>query len=138
MAANAGTTSRAFNELCNVCKEIMHAIRVEGQHGNLIHQHSLLSLSQSVDLACGICTVLLEHVKWEYLQGYALERETELLEEFFPILCSSDTSCVAWQSSFELTLTSEAVEDLNLTFTLDAVQDSSGPASPFLYRLHSS
>lgn len=127
MTPSASTASSASNELCDVCKTIIHTIRVEGEHKNLIHQSSLSSLSHSAGTACGVCTVLLEHIRYEYyecLRGDAQERGVDLPKNLFPILCFSDTSCVAWQSSFELTLTSQGVEELSLTFTLEALQHS--------------
>lgn len=121
-----GTSNKACNELCGVCQIIVDTIRFEDEYQNLIHQRSFDGLSHSAKSACGICTVLLEHVQREYSYGDALDPEAELWTKLFPIRCASDTSCAAWQDSIELTLTSDGVDNLALTFTLEAILDTGG------------
>lgn len=49
-----------------------------------------------------------------------------LWDKLFPIKCDSDTSSASWQSSFELTFTSDGVESLSLKFTLEVIEESAG------------
>jgi hypothetical protein len=125
----ASSIASVFNELCDVCKNTMQILRMEGNHVNLSHHTSISSLSNSADTACGICTVLLDHVESEYLRGRSPHEKVEMFKRLFPILCSSDTSCVAWQDSFELTLTSGGLDDLNIVYTLEVSQEDSGQSS---------
>ena len=109
------------NRLCGPCNRILDTIREVDWHTDLIHHHSLRTLSESAKEACGICTVLLEH-----LQSSAFQQVPDLWDKLFPIKCESDTSSASWQSSFELTLKSDGVENLSLNFTLEAIEKSVG------------
>ncbi|KAI8939172.1 hypothetical protein NX059_005005 [Plenodomus lindquistii] len=129
MTSSVGRTS---NELCGVCATIMDTIRMEGNYRNLTHHQSFSSLSRSANTACGICTALLEHVELQYLQGISQGEEADIHRRMFPILCSSDTSCVAWQSSFEVALTSGGLDDLKLVFTLEAAQENRNDEDQYL------
>jgi hypothetical protein len=40
----------------------------------------------------------------------------------FPLKCESDTSSASWQSSFELTLTSDGVESFELRFIFEVIK----------------
>jgi hypothetical protein len=109
------------NKLCGACNCILDTIREVNWHTNLIHHHSFRTLSESAQHACGICTVLLEH-----LQGSEFQQVSDMWDKLFPIKCESDTSSASWQSSFDLTLTSDGVKNLCLKFTLQAVEEFIG------------
>lgn len=118
------------NDLCGPCKNVLDTIRRVGLHTDIVHHLSLEMLRHSAQNACGICSFLLEH-----LQSSDLQKESDLqdeLEKFFPIRCVSDTSAATWQDSFELTLTSYpgGPTNLNLTFTLEAIEELSGSCTP--------
>ena len=109
------------NKLCGTCNGILETIREVDWHTNLVHHRSLATLSDSAQAACGICAVLLGH-----LQSNTFENVPDLWDEVFPIKCESDTSSAGWQDSFELILTSDSVESLNLKFALDAIETPPG------------
>lgn len=111
----------ASNKLCGLCTSILDTIREVHWHTGLIHHQSLRTLNQSANDACGICTVLLEH-----LQSSAFQQVSDMWDKLFPIKCESDTSSATWQSSFELTLTSDGMENLCLKFTFEAIEEFVG------------
>jgi hypothetical protein len=113
--------SDTSNRLWGPCNRILNIIREVEWHANHVHHHSLRTLNESAEEACGICAVLLEH-----LQSSAFQQVPDLWDKLFPIKCGSDTSSASWQSSFELTLTSDGVENLRLTFTLEGIEESVG------------
>lgn len=109
------------NKPCAQCEDIFKAICIADWQFDLVHHRSLVTLHESAQKACGICTVLLEH-----LQSRIFQEVPDLWDNVFPIICESDTSLTEWQSSFDLTLTSAGVENLSLKFTLESIAELEG------------
>ncbi|KAF2806681.1 HET-domain-containing protein [Mytilinidion resinicola] len=118
--------SDTSNRLCGPCNCILENIREVNWHTNLVHHHSLRTLEESANAACGVCTVLLEH-----LQSSSFQQVSDMWDKLFPIKCESDTSSASWQSSFELTLTSDGVKNLGLKFTFEVIEESVGNQSGY-------
>jgi hypothetical protein len=113
--------SNSYNQLCGMCNSVLEVISRVHWYTQLLHHDSLQALIESAKDACGICSVLLEHLK-----STAVQHETDLGAQLFPILCESDTSSASWQSSFDLVLTSPGVGSLTLKFTFQVVEESTG------------
>jgi hypothetical protein len=113
---------RTCNELCDPCNRILSQIRNVDWHTNLAHHASIETLRKSAKEACGVCYALLEH-----LETSAFAQEDDFWDRLFPILCECDTSSAKWQSSIELKLTSDGVENLNVIFTFEGIDDLGSP-----------
>jgi hypothetical protein len=113
--------SSLTNQLCGTCNKILEQLRHEQLWTQLVHHNTLETLTESARSACGICSLLLEH-----LASITYQHDTRLWAEMFPILLDSDTSSASWQSSFDLVLTSQSVESLALKFTFRVVEESTG------------
>jgi hypothetical protein len=56
--------------------------------------------------------------------GYLCDGVSSFEGELFPIKCETDTSSASWQSSFELTLTSDDLESFKLRFFFEAKEEA--------------
>ncbi|CZR61292.1 uncharacterized protein PAC_11188 [Phialocephala subalpina] len=120
-------TSKSYNSLCGPCRDIINTIREVDWYTDLAHHRSIETLKTSAKEACGVCTVILE-----YVLSSAFQHETELTDKLFPIKCESDTSSASWQSSFELRFTSSLVENLDLKFTFESMEETLGNQSEYI------
>jgi hypothetical protein len=115
-------TSATSNSLCGIYQGIIDTIRKPQWHTTLIHHESRESLEESARSYCGICTELLQHL----LSTGTLPPTPGSNEMLFPLKCESDTSSASWQSSFELTLTSDDVESFELRFIFEIIKEPEG------------
>lgn len=114
-------SNETSNQLCSTCMHIIDTVRQADWHRDLMHHDSFASFKNSANQACGICTTFLH-----FLQDYNSHLDDEMWHHLFPIKCDCDTSAATWQSSFELNLKSDLVEWLNLTYTLELIDESEG------------
>ena len=112
--AMASATSKG---ICGICQGIIDTIHEVRWHTYLVHHQSRKSLERSARNHCGICTELLQ-----YLCSGNHGQAPNAWDALFPIKCESDTSSASWQSSFELTLTSDGLRSFELRFVLEVIK----------------
>ena len=112
--------STTTNELCKECQILVSKISCEPGLALIDHHLTLESLEESSKKACGICIELIRSLKDGFASG------PDPLTTFFPIRCVADTSSASWQSSFEMTFTSNLRDrvDFSLRFVFEVVEDS--------------
>ncbi|KAF2687503.1 HET-domain-containing protein [Lentithecium fluviatile CBS 122367] len=114
-------TSGAANGFCGTCTHILDTISDLTVQSNLVHHRSIKALEESAEEACGICTVLLDH-----LQSSAFQQVPDLWDRLFPIICSYYMESASREGSFELHLSSQGVNKLRLEFVFDLIKASVG------------